>query len=126
MLLNVNYTEIPLHIRGGVVLLLRMKGAMTTMDLCKEDFKLVVAPGMDSVARGLLYVDDGINITQTKTTHVQIMYVKGKLSVSGSIDVACMFTRSLSSPSTHLIMTTMSIDLSSNWGCQLASHIARA
>ncbi len=105
---------------------LRAKGAMTTTDLRKEDFKLVVAPGTDGTAHGSLYVDDGVSIMQTKMTHTQMVYAKGKLSVSGSIDVACMFTRSLSSPSTHLITTTMSIDLSSNRGCQLASHIACA
>jgi len=80
---NVNYTEIPLHIRGGVVLPLRAKGAMTTTDLRKEDFELVVAPGTDGTARGSLYVDDGVSIAQTKTTHVQMTYAKGRLSVSG-------------------------------------------
>jgi alpha-glucosidase len=84
--LEANYTSIPVHIKGGVVLPLREKGTMTTTELRKTDFELVVAPGQDGKASGSLYVDDGESIVQAKgkTTEVKFDYAHGKLSVSGS------------------------------------------
>ncbi|KAI9433845.1 glycoside hydrolase family 31 protein [Lactarius indigo] len=70
---NINFTEIPLHIRGGA--------------LRAQDFQFVVAPGRDGTAAGGLYVDDGVSIKQHKTTSAKMAYGKGKLSVSGSFDV---------------------------------------
>ena len=84
---NISFTEIPLYIRGGAVLPLRAAGAMTTTELRAQDFQFVVAPGTDGTATGALYVDDGVSITQSKTTSAQMAYAKGKLSVSGSFDV---------------------------------------
>lgn len=84
---NINFTEIPLHIRGGTVLPLRAASAMTTTELRAQDFQFVVAPGTDGTAIGTLYIDDGVSITQSKTTSVKMAYAKGKLSVSGAFDV---------------------------------------
>ena len=82
---NISFSDIPLHIRGGTVLPLRAKGAMTTTELRAQDFQLVVAPsGTDGTAAGALYVDDGVSVTQTTTTSAHMAYAQGKLSVSGS------------------------------------------
>jgi alpha-glucosidase len=85
-LTNVNFTTIPLHIRGGTVLPLRATGAMTTTELRKIDFEFVVAPGSDGKAAGALYVDDGVSITPAGTTNVKMEYAEGKLCVSGKFD----------------------------------------
>ncbi|KAF8267580.1 alpha-glucosidase [Lactarius quietus] len=84
---NISFTEIPLYIRGGAVLPLRAAGAMTTTELRAQDFQFVVAPGTDGTATGALYVDDGVSITQNKTTCAEMKYAKGRLSVSGSFDI---------------------------------------
>ena len=82
---NISFSDIPLHIRGGAVLPLRAQSAMTTTELRAQDFQFVVAPsGTDGTAAGALYVDDGVNITQTTTTCAQMAYTPGNLSVSGS------------------------------------------
>ncbi|TFK31272.1 glycoside hydrolase family 31 protein [Crucibulum laeve] len=80
---NVSFTEIPLHIKSGVVLPLREKSQMTTTLLRKTDFELVVAPTRDGKASGSLYIDDGESIEQPKTTEVEFAYQNGKLDVKG-------------------------------------------
>jgi len=44
-LTNVDFTTIPLHIRSGVVLPLRVNGTMTTAQLRAKNFELIIAPG---------------------------------------------------------------------------------
>ena len=80
---NVDFTTIPLYIRGGVVLPLRENGTMTTTELRKEDFELVIAPGVDGHASGSLYIDDGVSVSPQATTSVTFEYVNGSLSVKG-------------------------------------------
>lgn len=80
---NINLTSIPVHIRGGVILPLREKGAMTTTELRKTDFEFVVAPGTDGKASGTLYMDDGISITPKSSTEVGMKFEKGNLTVVG-------------------------------------------
>lgn len=86
LLQNVNFTSIPVHIRGGVVLPLRAQGAMTTTELRGTDFDLVVAPGIDGEASGSLYIDDGISITPDATTEVTMTFKDGTLSVKGDFE----------------------------------------
>ncbi|OJT01982.1 hypothetical protein TRAPUB_7516 [Trametes pubescens] len=81
---DVNFTSIPVSIRGGVVLPLREKGALTTAELRKTDFELVVAPAVDGTASGSLYLDDGISITPKTQTNVAFAYKKQKLTVKGT------------------------------------------
>jgi alpha-glucosidase len=83
-LTNVNFTTIPLHIRGGAVLPLRTTGAMTTTELRTKDFEFVVAPDAKGTAAGSLYVDDGVSIVQEKSTSVEMEFASGKLCVNGS------------------------------------------
>ena len=66
---------------------LRAAGAMTTTELRAQAFQLFVAPGTDGTATGALYMDDGVSITQDKTTSAKMAYVQGKLTVSGSFEV---------------------------------------
>ncbi|KAF4604392.1 hypothetical protein EYR40_001570 [Pleurotus pulmonarius] len=81
---DIPYTQIPLHIKGGVVLPLRVRSAMTTTALRKEDFELVVAIGGDGRAEGTLYVDDGISIEQASSTNVRMSFGGGRLDVRGT------------------------------------------
>ena len=83
-LTNVNFTTIPVSIKGGAVLPLRASSAMTTTELRKTDFELVVAPSAQGTASGSLYLDDGVSITQKHTTTVSFAYKSGKLTVKGS------------------------------------------
>ncbi|KAG6808712.1 hypothetical protein H0H92_003164, partial [Tricholoma furcatifolium] len=80
---NVPFTEIPLHIRGGVVLPLRAQSTMTTTELRQQAFELVVAPGTDGTASGTLYIDDGVSVTQASTASLSFSYKDGKLDVQG-------------------------------------------
>ncbi|KAI0738055.1 alpha-glucosidase [Daedaleopsis nitida] len=83
-LTGVDFTEIPVAIMGGVVLPLRVKGAMTTTELRARDFELVVAPDQDGRAAGSLYVDDGVSVVQERTTAVSFEYRAGRLAVRGA------------------------------------------
>ncbi|KXN82694.1 putative alpha/beta-glucosidase agdC [Leucoagaricus sp. SymC.cos] len=85
---NINFTTIPLHIKGGAVLPLRVESANTTTALRKKDFEFVVAPGRDGIASGQLYMDDGESITQRSTTLVKMDFKGAKLDVRGSFGFA--------------------------------------
>ena len=85
---EVDYTSIPLHYRGGVVIPQRIEGAMTTTALRKKDFELIVAINKEGKASGELYLDDGISIKQNNTTLVKFEYELGKLQVSGEFGFA--------------------------------------
>ncbi|KAJ7352477.1 glycosyl hydrolases family 31-domain-containing protein [Mycena albidolilacea] len=58
-LTDVAFTDIPVHIRGGSIIALRKESANTTTALRKQDFVVLVAPGLDGKAHGSLYLDDG-------------------------------------------------------------------
>lgn len=81
---NVNFTSIPVHIRGGAVLPLREKSAMTTTSLRATDFEIVVAPDAQGQASGSLYADDGVSITPPSSTQVTFTFKKGTLVAKGT------------------------------------------
>jgi alpha-glucosidase len=83
-LTNVGFTEIPLYIRGGAVLPLRVNGTMTTTELRATDFELLIAPDTSGRATGAVYIDDGVSVAQNATTDVSMSYDNGTLSVNGS------------------------------------------
>ena len=80
---DVNFTSIPVSVVGGAVLPLRVNGTMTTTELRKTDFELVVLPARDGSASGSLYFDDGESITPKSSTLVEFAYKNGKLTVEG-------------------------------------------
>ena len=83
---NVNYTEIPVHIRGGSIVPLRVDGANNTKLLRELDFELLVAPDADGNASGLLYLDDGESLQPTTTSEITFEYsnATGTLSMNGT------------------------------------------
>lgn len=81
---NVGFTEIPVYIRGGSILPLRANSTMTTKELRATDFEILVAVGRDGTAKGSLYVDDGVSLTPSSSTHLTFAYNHGLLSVKGS------------------------------------------
>lgn len=83
-LTDVDYTEIPVHIRGGAVLPLRLNSTMTTTQLRNTSFEFLVAPGSSNgSAYGELYLDDGESITPETSSLLKLDYTSGKLSVTG-------------------------------------------
>jgi len=81
---NVNWTDIPVHIRGGTILPLRQNSANTTTELRKQDFELIVAPGLDGTARGDLYLDEGELIEQPATSFITFEFSNGTLRMDGT------------------------------------------
>ena len=81
---DVNFTSIPVHIKGGSIIPIRQDGANTTTALRTLDFNLIVAAGLDGTAEGSLYLDDGISIVQNATSFIKFKYSKGTLSVTGT------------------------------------------
>ncbi|KAK5169379.1 uncharacterized protein LTR77_005354 [Saxophila tyrrhenica] len=85
MLSNISYTEIPTHVRGGSIVPMRMNSANTTAELRKQNFTLLVAPGLDGTAAGSLYVDDGESLEQDGVLDVRFEYSKdGVFSMGGT------------------------------------------
>ena len=81
---NVDFTSIPIHIRGGSIIPVRADGANTTAALRKLDFDLLVAPGLDGKASGSLYLDDGVSIEQKSTSEIQFHYDGSELAMTGT------------------------------------------
>lgn len=80
---NIGTTSIPIHIRGGSILPLRSKSAMTTTELRRRGFEILIAPGRSGYARGELYLDDGESVNPGTTSLVQFEFEKGKLTIRG-------------------------------------------
>ncbi|TFK45940.1 alpha-glucosidase [Heliocybe sulcata] len=84
-LTNVNFTSIPLYVRGGSILPLRASSAMTTTALRETPFELLIAPGADGTASGSLYLDDGVSITPSTYTWINFSYNNSILTADGHI-----------------------------------------
>jgi alpha-glucosidase len=83
---EVGFTDIPLHIRGGTIIPLRSNGtAMTTNELRRENFVIIVAPGVDGTARGALYLDDGESVQPgDNVSNIELTWNGSSFSAKGS------------------------------------------
>ncbi|KAG8814457.1 hypothetical protein FRC18_001947 [Serendipita sp. 400] len=81
---QVELDEIPLLVRGGTIIPMREESAMTTKELRKKDFELVVAPGSDWAAKGSLYLDDGVSLEQASTLEVSYAFDATELTVTAA------------------------------------------
>ena len=79
---DVAWDDIPVHIRGGSVIPMRVDSANTTAELRQLGFELLVAPGGDGTAKGSLVLDDGESIDGS-LSDVAFAWDGSKLVVDG-------------------------------------------
>lgn len=80
---GVGLTDIPIHVRGGSILPLRVESALTTKDLRTRGFEILVAPDADGSAVGELYLDDGESIAADRATEIRFEFANGRLKIGG-------------------------------------------
>lgn len=81
---NQGLADIPLFLRGGVIVPARVKSGMTTTEVREQNFELLIPVGADGTATGQLYLDDGVSIQQQGTTTINFTYKRGILTARGS------------------------------------------
>ncbi|CRK12636.1 hypothetical protein BN1723_001885 [Verticillium longisporum] len=77
-------TDIPLLIRSGKILPLRVASANTTTALRQNNFELLVTLDVDGQASGALYLDDGVSLVQQGHTLIDFTFENGVLSLDGT------------------------------------------
>ena len=66
---------------------MRVRSANTTTEVRKQNFVVIVAPGLDGTASGSLYLDDGDSLVQPAVSNIQFTYsAEGIFSMEGSFD----------------------------------------
>lgn len=85
---DVPFTSIPLYYKGGNIIALRANSANTTTALRRENFQLIIAPGLDGTAHGELYLDDGESLEQAATSKIEFDYddATSKFTMGGTFD----------------------------------------
>lgn len=83
---DIDTTEIPVHVRGGHILPMRLGGALATTKLRKYPFELFIAPDAQGSAKGSLYLDDGDSLVQEKVSLITFELKDGILSMDGTFD----------------------------------------
>ncbi|KAI1649132.1 glycoside hydrolase family 31 protein [Daldinia loculata] len=78
------WSDLPLFLRGGVIIPLRTESAMTTTEVRTKPFEIIVPVGKDGKASGRLYLDDGASIEQPTTSDILFEYADGVLTVNGT------------------------------------------
>ncbi|KAI4860036.1 glycoside hydrolase family 31 protein [Hypoxylon rubiginosum] len=82
------WTDLPLYLRGGVVVPVRAESAATTTELRGKPFEILVPVGKDGTASGSLYLDDGVSLVQAGTSEIRFAYADGVLTVNGTFGYA--------------------------------------
>ncbi|KAI1778152.1 glycoside hydrolase family 31 protein [Hypoxylon cercidicola] len=82
------WTDLPLYLRGGVIVPLRAESATTTAALRTKPFEILVPVGADGTARGSLYLDDGVSLRPPATSEISFFYADGLLAVNGTFGYA--------------------------------------
>jgi alpha-glucosidase len=80
---GLNITDIPIHVRGGRIIPLRVESASTTKELRRRGFEILIAPDGDGTAVGELYLDDGESIEVDRTADIRFEFAGGKLKIAG-------------------------------------------
>lgn len=80
---NLGWGDIPLYIRGGIILPMRVESAMTTTELRTKNFRIVVPIGRNGKAEGALYIDDGVSIEQPAITDVALLFDGTNFTMTG-------------------------------------------
>ncbi|XDG04336.1 hypothetical protein ABKA04_003951 [Annulohypoxylon sp. FPYF3050] len=81
---NQEWTDLPLYLRGGVIVPTRAESANTTTEVRTKPFEILVPVGKDGKASGRLYLDDGVSIEQAGTSDILFEYADGVLKISGT------------------------------------------
>jgi alpha-glucosidase len=77
--------DIPVYIKGGSVVPMRVEAANTTAELKMKAFEVVVAPGSDDKAQGQLYLDDGESLdVEDNKSDLSFAWDGSKLVVDGT------------------------------------------
>ena len=83
---DIPFTDIPLHIKAGSAIALRTQSGMTTTEVRKKPFNILIAPTSEGAAYGSLYLDDGESLVQKSTSSIEFVYEHNELSICGSFD----------------------------------------
>lgn len=108
--------DLPLYYRGGVIVPLRASNSsMTTTDLRKQDFEIVIPVGTNGSAAGELYIDDGESLEQAGVTSITLAFDGTYLTAEGDFgyetDLKISKVTVLGSPSSKKCKRSVSVDV---------------
>ena len=84
-LTDVPLSSIPLHIKGGSIIPLRVSSAESTARLRQKNFEVLIALDYAGKATGKLYLDEGNDIDQPKTSQITFTYDRGLFLLNGNL-----------------------------------------